>query len=280
MSNDPRFPLPPFPGSGDQPRAHVVASPINVFRHDLFTATPRVFITHLIVAANALVFILMVVTGRGGFLEPNTQQMLRWGAGWGPLTTHGQPWRLFTEMFVHFGIIHIGMNMYVLWQGGRLIERLFGNFPYLVIYIFSGLVGSFLSLYAHPLSLTAGASGAVFGVYGALLGYLAVQRVTIPPPILNSLFRSAGLFVVYNLAFGFALRNVVDMYAHGGGLVGGAVLGALLSRKLVRNANLVRAIAVAVIGSAIVLYLFGHLHPIPLPGQTDQSSLSRFTPRL
>ena len=79
-------------------------------------------------------------------------------------------------MFVHFGIIHIGMNMYVLWQGGPLIERLFGNFPYLVIYIFSGLVGSFLSLYAHPLSLTAGASGAVFGVYGALLGYLAVQR--------------------------------------------------------------------------------------------------------
>jgi rhomboid protease GluP len=266
MTNDPRFPLPPFPGPDDQSRAYSAASQINTFRRDLFAATPRIFVTHLIIAANAAVFILMVLSARGGFLEPNEKQMLLWGAGWGPLTTHGQPWRLFTEMFVHFGIIHIGMNMFVLWQGGPLIERLFGNFPYLVIYIFSGLIGSFLSLYAHPMSLTAGASGAVFGVYGALLGYLAVQRVAIPPPILSSLFRSAGLFVVYNLAFGFALRHVVDMYAHGGGLGAGFVLGALLSRKLVRNANLLRAILVAVIGTALVLYLFGHLHPIPLPG--------------
>jgi rhomboid protease GluP len=279
MTNDPRFPLPPVPGLEYQPRAAAPLDP-NKFRSDLFQATPRVFVTHLIIAANAAVFVMMVLTGRGGFFEPGTAQMLRWGAGYGPLTTHGQPWRLFTEMFVHFGIIHIGMNMYVLWQGGPLIERLFGNFPYLVIYILSGLVGSFLSLYAHPLSLTAGASGAVFGVYGALLGYLAIQRVTIPPRILNALFRSAGLFVVYNLAFGFMLRNVVDMYAHGGGLVGGIVFGALLSRKLVRNANLVRTLVVAVIGGAIVLYLFGHLHPIPLPGDTDQSRLSRFTPNL
>ncbi len=278
MTNDPRFPLPPFPGEARPPYAVISPLDPNKFRSDLFQATPRVFVTHLIIAANFAVFVLMVLTGHGGFLEPNSQQMLRWGAGFGPLTTHGQPWRLFTEMFVHFGIIHIGMNMYVLWQGGRLIERLFGNFPYLVLYIFSGLIGSFLSLYAHPLSLTAGASGAVFGVYGGLLGYLAVQRVTIPPRILNALFRSAGLFVVYNLAFGFALRNVVDMYAHGGGLVGGIILGALLSRKLVRNANLVRALVVAVIGGAIVLYLFGHLHPIPKPSDTDQSNLIRLTP--
>ena len=270
MSNDPRFPLPPVPGDAGTPFAAVSSLHPAKFRYDLFQATPRVFVTHLIIAVNAAVFILMVVTGHGGFFEPDQKQMLLWGAGWGPLTTHGQSWRLFTEMFVHFGIIHIGMNMYVLWQGGLLIERLFGNFPYLVIYIFSGLTGSFLSLYAHPLSLTAGASGAVFGVYGALLGYLAVQRVAIPPPILNSLFRSVGLFVIYNLAFGFALRNVVDMYAHGGGLGGGFLLGALLSRKLVRNANLFRSLVVAVFGVAIVLYLFAHLHPIPFPGQPAQ----------
>jgi rhomboid protease GluP len=262
MSNDPRFPLPPIPGN-PQPAFHPLD--LNKFRYDLFQATPRVFVTQLIIGINAALFAAMVITGRGGLLEPTGSQMLRWGAGFGPLTTNGQPWRLFTEMFVHFGIIHIGMNMYVLRQGGPLIERLFGNLPYLVIYIFSGLTGSFLSLYAHPNDLCAGASGAVFGVYGALLGYLIVQRVTIPPPILNSLFRSAGLFVVYNLAFGFALRNVVDMYAHGGGLVGGIVLGALLSRKLVRNANLVRTIIVALLGTLIVLYLFTHLHPLPLP---------------
>jgi rhomboid protease GluP len=275
MSNDPRFPLPPVPGPFDPPRA---VSPVGVFRRDLYAATPRVFITQLIIAANVAVFVLMVLSGGHAFLEPSTGQMLRWGAGFGPLTTHGQPWRLFTEMFVHFGIIHIGMNMYVLWLGGPLIERLFGNFPYLVIYIFSGLTGSFLSLYAHPMSLSAGASGAVFGVYGALLGFLVVQRLTIPKPVLNSLFKAAGLFVVYNLIFGFALRNVVDIYAHGGGLVGGFVLGMLLSRKLVPNANLVRAIIVAVIGGAAVFYLFGHLRPIPLPGQGDLTLWTHSSP--
>jgi rhomboid protease GluP len=170
------------------------------------------------------------------------------------------------------------MNMFVLWQGGPLIERLFGNFPYLVIYIFSGLTGSFLSLHAHPNSIAAGASGAVFGVYGALLGFLAVQRVAIPPDLLNALFKSAGLFVLYNLVFGFVLRNVIDIYAHGGGLVGGLVLGALLSRKLVRNANLLRAVVAAIISAGLVVYLCGHLRPIRFPG-TDQSRLNHFIPR-
>ncbi len=245
---------------------------IAAFRRDLFTATPRVFVTQLLIAANVAVFVLMVLTGPQALFEPSPPQMLRFGAGYGPLTTHGQPWRLFTEMFVHFGIIHIGMNMFVLWQGGPLVERLFGNFAYLVIYIFSGLLGSFLSLHAHPDSLAAGASGAVFGVYGALLGFLMMQRGTVPPAVLRSLSKSAGLFVFYNLAFGLALKQV-DMYAHGGGLVGGFVLGALLSRKLIRHANLKRAVVVAILGSAVTLYAFGHLRPITEPGDTDEGLL-------
>lgn len=263
MTNDPRFPLPPFPGqqyAGPVPR---IVSPIAVFRNDLFTATPRVFVTHLIIAANVAVFVLMILTGPGAIFSPTAAQMIRFGAGYGPYTTNGQSWRLFTEMFVHFGIIHIGMNMYCLWMAGPFVERLFGNFPYLVIYLFSGLLGSVLSLHAHPQSLSAGASGAVFGVYGALLGYLVVQRGTVPPTILKSLSKSAGLFVFYNFALGLAVKQV-DLYAHGGGVVGGFLLGALLSRKLVRNANLLRAIVVAAVGTVCFVYLFTHLHPIPL----------------
>jgi rhomboid protease GluP len=204
--------------------------------------------------------------------EPTVATMIRWGAGYGPLTTNGQAWRLFTEMFLHFGIIHVGMNMFVLWQGGQLVERLFGNFAYLVIYIFSGLAGSFLSLYAHPNSVAAGASGAVFGVYGALLGFLVAQRGTVPQAILKSLFGAAGMFVVYNIVFGFMVRGI-DMYAHGGGLIGGFLLGMLLSRRLERGANLVRTTIVAILGTLIVLYGFTHLRPIPLPDQDDQGFL-------
>jgi rhomboid protease GluP len=277
MSNDPRFPLPPYPGQDDQPRAYDRAQDIEAFRHDLFTATPRVFVTHIIIAVNFAVFLLMVLTGPHALFSPSPRQMLIFGAGYGPLTTHGQPWRLFTEMFVHFGILHIGMNMFVLWQGGLLVERLFGNFPYLVIYIFSGLVGSFLSLFAHPISLAAGASGAVFGVYGGLLGFLVIQRGTVPRVFLKSLFNSVGLFVVYNVVIGLSLKEV-DMYAHGGGLVGGFFLGMLLSRRLVRNANLMRAVVTAVICGAVTLYLFAHLRPIETSSNSDQTQLIRPNP--
>jgi rhomboid protease GluP len=254
---------------GPMPAPAMMNPQIAAFRHDLFTATPRVFVTQILVAINLGIFALMAIT-TGGFFTPTMQTMVRWGAGFGPYTTNGQPWRLFTEMFLHFGIIHVGMNMFVLWQGGPLVERLFGNFAYLVIYIFSGLVGSFCSLYAHPLSVAAGASGAVFGVYGALLGFLVVQRGTVPPVLLKSLFNAAGLFVVYNIVFGFMVKGI-DMFAHGGGLVGGFLLGMLLSRKLVPNANLFRTLVVAVAGTAIVLYLFAHLRPIQPPDQSDDS---------
>lgn len=265
MSNDPRFPLPTPPGEGhrlDYAPAVFQDSPIAIFRRDLFTATPKVFVTHVIIAANVLVFLCMVARN-GGFLMPSSETMLRWGAGFGPFTTNGQPWRLFTEMFLHFGILHIGMNMYVLWQGGPLVERLFGNFAYLVIYIFSGLTGSLVSLYTHPMDLAAGASGAVFGVYGALLGFLIVQRGAVPAPILKSLFNNVIFFIVANFALG-AMQQHIDMSAHGGGVVGGFVLGAILSRKLVRGANLVRTLVVAILCTAIFFYLIHHLTPIPL----------------
>jgi rhomboid protease GluP len=267
MSTDPQFPLPPFPGQGGQP-IHVQVnyageSPVGRFWRELFTATPKIWVTKAIIAANFLVFALMVLSG-GNLFEPSGQQMLRWGAGFGPLTTHGQPWRLFTEMFVHFGIIHIGMNMFVLWQGGQLVERLMGNFPYLVTYILSGLVGSFVSLFFHPQSLTGGASGAVFGIFGALFGFLLVQRGTVPAPILRSLFNSVGIFVVYNFIFAMMSKEV-DLSAHGGGLVGGCILGALLSRKVPGPTNHWRAVTVAIIGGGLAIYLGLHLRPISLP---------------
>ena len=78
----------------------------------LFTATPHVFVTQVIIAINAVIFALMAATGHGILRASASRRIYRWGAGYGPATTNGQPWRLFTEMWLHFGIIHIGMNMY------------------------------------------------------------------------------------------------------------------------------------------------------------------------
>jgi rhomboid protease GluP len=264
MSNDPRFPLPPVPGAGEQPihvQVNYAGEPPEVaFYRRLFTQTPKIHVTRALIAVNVLIYALMVLTG--GSLEPSGQQMLRWGAGYGPLTTHHQSWRLFTEMFLHFGFIHVGMNMFVLWQGGQLVERLFGHLTFLIIYILSGLTGSIISLHFHPLSLTGGASGAVFGIFGALLGYLYVQRGTVPAQILRSLANSVGIFVIYNFIFA-RLSSEVDLSAHLGGLIGGIVLGALLGRKLDQPVKLWKTLAVAVVGTAIFVFFATHLRPIP-----------------
>jgi rhomboid protease GluP len=269
MSQDPQIPLPSLPSQPGAPALRGSSSsfpslptqlrrPVT-FGEVLYAATPSAYVTKALIAANVLVYVLMVARGISP-VRPTEQQMLAWGAGYGPLTTNGQPWRLFTEMFLHFGIIHIGMNMFVLWQGGALIERLFGNFSYLVIYLLSGLCGSFLSLYTHPFGVSAGASGAVFGVYGALFGYMAFQRRSVPGPVVKSLLINVGLFVVLNVAYGLKDKEI-DMSAHLGGLISGAILGAILSRPLVRGAGQMRGAVVAVIGLVAATVAAAHLSP-------------------
>ena len=124
---------------------------------------------------------------------------IRFGSNFGPLTWTGQEWRLLTSAFLHFGIIHIALNMYALYQGGALVERLFGSARFAVIYLLSALSGSVASGWWDPLRNSAGASGAIFGVYGALLAFLAVRRADIPPSMLKSISSSALLFCLYSL---------------------------------------------------------------------------------
>jgi rhomboid protease GluP len=224
-------------------------SPVQKFRRDLFTATPKVWVSPLLVAANVMVFVLMVANGVGFWEPSDNDKMIAWGAGYGPLTTHGQPWRLFTELFIHFGVIHLLGNMIVLWQAGPLVERLFGNISFLVLYLLSGLCGSLASVVAHPYSVAGGASGAIFGVFGALFGFLFIERGIVPKPMLKSLTYYAAIFVGFNV-LGGATQKGIDMAAHGGGLFGGFFLGVLLSRKLVPNGGTVRAIIVAIVGGA------------------------------
>jgi len=232
------------------------------FARTLYAATPKVFITPALIAINLAIFVLMVLTGVS-LTDPTLPQLIRWGADFGPLTTHGQWWRLLSAAFVHIGIIHVLMNMYVLWSSGRFTERLFGNASFLVLYLLAGLGGNVASVAWHPMTVAAGASGAVFGVYGGLLGFLLVQRKTIPKKTVTSLARGALVFIGYNVIFG--LNPHIDMTAHVGGLICGFLAGCALARPIVPAAQapgFARPLSVAVIGLAVIAAATLKLHAV------------------
>jgi rhomboid protease GluP len=209
-------------------------------------------ITLAIIAMNLLVYIVMVIRGVS-WIEPTAYNLLAWGADYGPLTLGGQWWRMFASLFLHFGIIHIAFNMWVLANIGPFMESVSGRISYLILYIVAGLGGGTASLVWHPTTVSAGASGAIFGLYGALLGFLLRHRRVIAPEALQSLRKGALVFVGYNLLFGFA-RPEVDVAAHVGGLCTGFALGLFLVRPPSRDsssANGRNAIA-AVLGVALV----------------------------
>ena len=214
-----------------------------VFFERLRRASPSTPVTPWIIRANIAMFVLSlaVAVGHGtGVLDGllrgiDNDTLVALGANQMDLTVgKGQFWRLLACAFLHANLLHIGMNLYVLKSMGDLAERLFGSLAYLGVYLVSAIGGSLLSL-AWTLSAnhnySVGASGAVFGVMGGMLGFAVSRRNSVPMDVYRSMLRSAALFTVVNLAFGFMLR-VVDNGAHVGGLVGGLIAGLLLSREL------------------------------------------------
>ena len=137
------------------------------FAQRIHRFTPRIWVTPTLLGLNIAVYAGMVATGVS-FMEPTPEQLLLWGGNAGVLSIgHGEIWRMFTSMFVHVGIIHIGMNMWVLWSIGRFIERLVGNVGFLSFYLVSGLCGSLASALYHPQVVSAGASGAILESSGS-----------------------------------------------------------------------------------------------------------------
>jgi rhomboid protease GluP len=184
-------------------------------------------ITIALIAINVLVFLAMVASGIS-FTHPTTVDVFRWGGDFGPATVgQHQYWRLLTSCFLHFGIIHIGMNMYILYLIGPFIETVFGRIRYLLTYFIAGLAGSIVSVAVHPLAVGAGASGAIFGLYGAVFGFLLIRRRTLNPAATRSIAKSAGIFVLFNVVYG-SMSGTTDLSAHLGGLVAGFLAGMLL----------------------------------------------------
>ena len=196
--------------------------------------TPVFIVTPCLVGLNVLVFCMMVASG-ASIMEPDLAQLIQWGANFGGLTLGPQPWRLLTSMFVHIGIFHLLFNMWCLWSLGKLAERLMGNWNFLILYLLSGVGGSLLSLRLHPQLVSAGASGAIFGVAGGLVALLGMKKAQIPSASMKQTFKSLLFFIGYNLLYG--MRGGIDNAAHLGGLLSGAALGAFMPRRVQENAS-------------------------------------------
>lgn len=163
--------------------------------------------------------------------QPRADDLYRWGANSASGVQAGQVWRLLTAMFLHGGALHLAFNMYALLQAGLLVTQLFGNLGFLIIYLGAGLAGNALSLhYAGQAGVSVGASGAVFGVAGALLVAVLQHRGRFPIGRPRQLLVSMGVFIVFSLLYG--LKDGIDNAAHVGGLLAGALAGWLLVEKI------------------------------------------------
>lgn len=200
------------------------------FNRRILAGHPNVPITVALVLMNFIAFIATIADG-AEWLSSTGVTQIAWGSNFGPFTIDGDWWRLLTSTFIHFGVLHLVANMWFLAATGPLVERLFGSPAFLFLYGVCGVASSLASVSWHPTLNSAGASGPIFGLYGALLAALLRNDTSIPPTVIKPLRRSALLFTIYALTAGFLMAGV-DNAAHVGGLVSGFTLGFVLARRL------------------------------------------------
>jgi rhomboid protease GluP len=184
-------------------------------------STGTMYVTYGLIAINVLLFTAMLIGGAGIF-EPDGYVHANWGSNYTALTLSGDWWRLLTCTFLHFGIIHLALNMYALYNIGIFLEPMLGRTRFLAAYLCTGVLASVVSLWWHKEGVnSAGASGAIFGLVGLLLAFIVTKYI--PAVIRKSLLQSVGLMAVYSLIYG--LKGGVDNAAHIGGLISGFAIG-------------------------------------------------------
>ncbi|RZJ81120.1 MAG: rhomboid family intramembrane serine protease [Chryseobacterium sp.] len=164
----------------------------------------------------------MIISGVD-ILVPENQDLIDWGANFRPITLAGEWWRLFTACFLHIGVLHLLLNMYALLYIGLLLEPYLGKTRFLAAYLLCGIMSSMASLWWNDMTISAGASGAIFGMYGVFIALLTTNLVN--KAVKNSLMTSVGFFVVYNIIYGLKPGSNIDNAAHIGGLLSGLVIG-------------------------------------------------------
>ena len=231
--------------------------------------------TYVLLGINCAVFLLMTLA-KINPISPDTDQLMQWGANNAyNVLYQGEWWRIITAMFVHVGILHLATNMWCLWNLGLLAEPLMGSFGVIAVYILTGAAGNLLSTMTSWLSYHhqgifpagAGASGAVFGIAGALIILLKSQRLPVPIQEVKRLRRSVIYFAVINLVIGGGIsigtdvigRGIhIDNYAHLGGVGCGLLFALPMVPRLGAPRTLFeRRLRIAVIMTFTLLVLFG-----------------------
>lgn len=200
---------------------------------NLMKPTDSFFITPILIQLNVLVFLIMVLAGLG-FINFKGEDLFNWGANFKPATTDGEWWRLLTSMFLHGGLMHIVANMYGLFFIGIFLEPILGRKKYLTSYLMSGIVASCASICWNDATISVGASGAIFGLYGLFLVLLIMKLF--PIDFSKSFLTSTSIFIGFNLLMGFA-SNGIDNAAHLGGMFCGMLFGFILYPALKNQLN-------------------------------------------
>jgi membrane associated rhomboid family serine protease/Tfp pilus assembly protein PilF len=213
-------------------------------------------VTQVFLVINLVVFAAMALEGVA--IDSTPQQSIQWGANFGPYSLGGQPWRLLTCIFVHGGLLHIFFNMWCLWDLGAMCEGLYGHWTFALVYLISGVGGSLASVWWHPVGVSVGASGAIFGIVGALIASHYLGEFSAPMVVVRARMRSVLVFAGYSLIFG-AASGRTDNAAHIAGLVTGLVFGALIARiapepDLLRRLSVIFFVGLIVLGAGAGLY--------------------------
>ena len=206
--------------------------------------------TIVLIAINVIVYLVEISKGSGGLGEIGIETIYNTGGLWGPAVHElHQWWRIITSGFVHVSIFHIGFNMLLLYFMGRLLEPAIGWLRFTVLYFVCLIAGSFVALWFSPDTVSAGASGAIFGVLGATFVIARGRSI-------EAVAGQLGFLIIFNLVFTFA-DGSISIGAHVGGLVAGVICGALIvageqgryGRGLDRNSRLaIELSAMVVIG--------------------------------
>lgn len=220
-------------------------------------------VTTLLMAACIFVYVAMWITGGSS---------VTWGGNIGVLTLSGEYWRLVTAAFVHGGLLHIGFNMWCLYSLGRLSERLFGRLPTLMLFLLTGAGGSILSLAYDPMRNEVGASGAIFGLAGAILIGAKFGDLRLPEGEKRGIYSSMIFFVVIN--FWLGMGAYVDNMCHLGGFVSGLILGLPMATSF-SSSKFGGLIRISVLTAGALLLVFAARELVGLHGHESRMIAAR-----
>ena len=275
MTNAPAQPDPQPNAEADQSPEAVEAREIARYVDQLLARHPRIHIVPALIWLNIAVT-LAFCTLNGGWLLPEGDLLIPWGANYGPLALQGEWWRLASAMFLHAGVLHLFVNMYTLWSFGGLCERMFGPSLFLVIYLVGGICASGFSLFWNSV----GASGAICAILGATIAYMLDDRNEVPSSVLTEEIKSLGGFLVFSV-LAVLQHAPLDHAAHFGGLVSGFLIGSAMSavaleRGFKHHLRMV-LMALAILLATIALYTAGrerlkHETRVYPPTTSDQAT--------